>query len=50
MDECEKIIERPLEEKRILLLINEAQQICDLHHIPTPKSLVAANVEDGSGD
>jgi acetyl-CoA synthetase (ADP-forming) len=46
MDECEKIIERALEDKRVSLLTNEAQQICDLHHIPTPKSLVALNVED----
>ncbi len=48
MDGCEKIIERALEEKRISLLINEAQQICDLHHIPTPRSMVAVNVEDAT--
>jgi acyl-CoA synthetase (NDP forming) len=37
MDDCETIIQNALKEKRPLLE-NEAQQICALHHIPTPKS------------
>jgi acetate---CoA ligase (ADP-forming) subunit beta len=37
MDDCETIIQNVLKEKRPLLE-NESQQICALHHIPTPKS------------
>jgi acyl-CoA synthetase (NDP forming) len=37
MDDCETMIQNALKEKRPLLE-NEAQQICALHHIPTPKS------------
>jgi acyl-CoA synthetase (NDP forming) len=37
MDDCETIIQNALKEKRPLLE-NESQQICALHHIPTPKS------------
>jgi acyl-CoA synthetase (NDP forming) len=37
MDDCETMIQNALKEERPLLE-NEAQQICALHHIPTPKS------------
>jgi acyl-CoA synthetase (NDP forming) len=45
MDDCETIIQNALKEKRPLLE-NEAQQICDLHNIPTPKSSKAASAHD----
>lgn len=44
MKDCEIIIQRALKEKRSLLA-NEAQQICNLHHIPTPRSDKASNVD-----
>ena len=45
MDDCETIIQNALKEKRPLLE-NEAQRICALHHIPTPKSGKAASAHD----
>jgi acyl-CoA synthetase (NDP forming) len=45
MDDCETIIQNALKEKRPLLE-NEAQQICALHNIPTPKSGKAASAHD----
>jgi acyl-CoA synthetase (NDP forming) len=45
MDDCEIIIQNALKEKRPLLE-NEAQQICALHHIPTPKSGKASSAHD----
>ncbi len=46
MRDCERIIQRALEEERSLLLANEAQQVCDFHSIPTPKSFLTSNVND----
>jgi len=46
MEECETIIQRVLGEGRSFMLVNEAQQICDLHHIPTPISYVTLNVDE----
>jgi acyl-CoA synthetase (NDP forming) len=46
MKECEDIIQRVLKEGRSLLLENEAQKICDLHHIPTPKSHLTPDVKE----
>jgi len=43
--ECETIMQRALEEGRSSLLIHEAQRICELHHISTPKSGLATNAE-----
>jgi acyl-CoA synthetase (NDP forming) len=45
-NECETIMQRALDEGRSFLLIHEAQQICELHHIPTPKSGLATNAEE----
>ena len=45
MKECENIIQKALKEKRPLLE-SEAQQICALHHIPTPKSGKATSAHD----
>jgi acyl-CoA synthetase (NDP forming) len=45
MKECEIIIQNALKEKRPLLE-SEAQQICALHHIPTPKSSKATSAHD----
>jgi acyl-CoA synthetase (NDP forming) len=45
-NECETIIKRALNEGRSSLLIDEAQRICELHHIPTPKSGLATNAEE----
>ncbi len=45
MKDCEIIIQSALEERRPLL-VNEAQQICNLHHIPTPRSDKASNVHE----
>jgi acetyl-CoA synthetase (ADP-forming) len=44
--ECETIMQRALDEQRSSLLIHEAQRICELHHIPTPKSGLATNAEE----
>jgi succinyl-CoA synthetase beta subunit len=46
LKECENIIQNALNEGRTSLLISEAQQICHLHHIPTPVSYVTKNVEE----
>jgi succinyl-CoA synthetase beta subunit len=46
MKECETILEKALKENRSSLLINEAQRICNLHKIPTPKSYLATGVDD----
>jgi acetyl-CoA synthetase (ADP-forming) len=46
MDECKIIIEKVLKENRFALLLNEAQRICDLHHIPTPKSNAVLHLDE----
>lgn len=46
MKECETIIQKVVGEGRSFMLVNEAQQICDLHHIPIPISYVTLNVEE----
>jgi acyl-CoA synthetase (NDP forming) len=43
--ECEAIIRKAFMEKRFSLLIDEAQKICSLHKIPTPKYDVATNLD-----
>jgi hypothetical protein len=35
LKECESILQKALNEGHSSLLIHEAQQICELHHIPT---------------
>jgi acyl-CoA synthetase (NDP forming) len=45
-NECETIIQRAAKEGRSSLLIHEAQRICELHRIPTPKSGLATNAEE----
>lgn len=46
MKECETIIQKVLKEGRSFLLANEAQQVCNLHGIPTPKSYLALSVNE----
>jgi acyl-CoA synthetase (NDP forming) len=46
MEECETIIQKVVGEGRSFMLVNEAQQICELHHIPTPRSYVTMNVDE----
>ena len=46
MEECETIIQKVVGEGRPFMLVNEAQQICDFHHIPTPRSYVTLNVDE----
>lgn len=46
MKECEVILERALTEKRSSLLVDEAQRICALHKIPTPKYGLATSVDE----
>jgi acyl-CoA synthetase (NDP forming) len=46
LKECETIIQKALQEGRFSLLIPESQQICKLHHIPTPVSHVVQNVDE----
>jgi acyl-CoA synthetase (NDP forming) len=46
LKECETIIQKALQEGRSSLLIPESQQICKLHHIPTPVSHVVQSVEE----
>jgi acyl-CoA synthetase (NDP forming) len=46
LKECETIIQKALQEERSSLLIPEAQQICKLHHIPTPVSHVVQSAEE----
>jgi acyl-CoA synthetase (NDP forming) len=45
MKDCEIIIQNALKERRPLLA-NEAQQICNLHHIPTPRSKTASSAHE----
>jgi succinyl-CoA synthetase beta subunit len=45
-NECETIIKRALKEGRSSLLIHEAERVCELHRIPTPKSGLATNAEE----
>jgi acetate---CoA ligase (ADP-forming) subunit beta len=45
MKDCEIIIQNALKERRPLLE-NEAQQICTLHHIPTPRSYNASSAHE----
>jgi acyl-CoA synthetase (NDP forming) len=46
LKECETIIQKALQEGRSSLLIPESQQICKLHHIPTPVSHMVQSVEE----
>lgn len=46
LKECETIIQKALQEGRSSLLIPESQQICKLHHIPTPVSHVVQSAEE----
>jgi acetyl-CoA synthetase (ADP-forming) len=46
MNECGTIIQRAVKEGRSSLLIDEAQRVCELHGIPTPKSSLTKNVEE----
>lgn len=46
LKECETIIQKALQEGRSSLLIPESQQICKLHHIPTPISHVVQSVKE----
>jgi biotin carboxylase len=45
MKDCEIIIQNALKERRPLLA-NEAQQICNLHGIPTPLSDKASSAHE----
>jgi acyl-CoA synthetase (NDP forming) len=46
LKECGKIIQKALQEGRFSLLITESQQICKLHHIPTPVSYVVQSLDE----
>jgi acyl-CoA synthetase (NDP forming) len=46
MKECEAIIEKAIIEKRFPLLIDEAQRICAIHKIPTPKSGLVTDADE----
>jgi succinyl-CoA synthetase beta subunit len=46
LHECETIIQKALKEGQSSLLMDESQQICSYHHIPTPKSQVATNEDE----
>lgn len=46
MEKCETIIQKVLKEGRSFMLVNEAQQICNFHHIPTPRSHVTLSVNE----
>jgi acyl-CoA synthetase (NDP forming) len=46
LKECEAILQKALDEGRSSLLIQEAQQICKFHHIPTPVSHVVQDVDE----
>lgn len=46
LKKCETIIRSALNEERFSLLENEAKQICNLHHIPTPKSYITKTPEE----
>jgi acyl-CoA synthetase (NDP forming) len=45
MKDCEIIIQNALKEGRSLL-VTEAQQICNLHHIPTPRSAKVSSMHE----
>jgi succinyl-CoA synthetase beta subunit len=45
-DDCSTVIQQALNEKRTSLLIDEAQQVCENHHISTPKSRIASSIDD----
>jgi acyl-CoA synthetase (NDP forming) len=45
MKDCEIIMQNALKEGRTLL-VTEAQQICSLHHIPTPRSDKASSAHE----
>jgi len=46
MKDCDIMIERALEEGRSSLLANEAHQICNIHHIPTPRFYMTSNMHE----
>ena len=46
MKECETIIQRVMMEGRSFMLVNEAQQICNLHHILTPRSHITLSAKE----
>jgi succinyl-CoA synthetase beta subunit len=46
MKECETIIQEVLKEGRSFMLVNEAQRVCNLHGIPTPKSYVTLSANE----
>jgi succinyl-CoA synthetase beta subunit len=46
MKECETIIQKVLKEGRSFMLVNEAQRVCNLHGIPTPRSYVTLNTNE----
>ncbi len=46
MKECETIIQKALDKGRSSLLIDEAQQICNQHSIPTPTFQVASRLDE----
>jgi acyl-CoA synthetase (NDP forming) len=46
MKECETIIQRVLKEGRSFMLANEAQQVCNLHHILTPRSYITLSAKE----
>jgi acetyl-CoA synthetase (ADP-forming) len=45
-DDCSIIIEQALKQKRTILLIDEAQRICEIHQISTPKSSVVSTAAE----
>ena len=47
-NECRAIIQRAMTQGRSSLLIHEAQQVCELHGIPTPKSGLAKSLEEAA--
>jgi acyl-CoA synthetase (NDP forming) len=47
-DDCSTIIEQALKEKRFSLLIDEAQRVCEIHQISTPKSGVASTADEAA--
>jgi acyl-CoA synthetase (NDP forming) len=48
MRDCETIIQKIFNEGRSSALVNEAQSICALHHIPTPPSAMTLDVKEAS--
>jgi acetyl-CoA synthetase (ADP-forming) len=43
-DDCSTIIEQALKQKRSALLMDEAQRVCEIHGIRTPKSYLATSI------